>query len=109
MLKAEDYLQALPAQRGVDQLHHVLQQWRAAGTLADKHAHRNQLRQVAAELGVPLIRGERDDPGTVSSVLTAKAMQRACSSRRGQNVFCMLILPRRPRRQAMHQQEAIQS
>ena len=69
VLKAEEYLQTLPAQRGVDQLRYVLQQWRAAGTLADKHAQLNQLRRVAAELGVPLSRGVSNDSGTVSRAI----------------------------------------
>ena len=75
VLKALSYLDTLPNQHGVDQLRHVLQKWRAAGALVDKHAQRNQLWQVAAELGVPLRREVQYDyqyrfsasPSTASS------------------------------------------
>ena len=69
VLKAVWGLETLPAQHGVDQLRHVLQQWRAAGALVDKDAQRNQLRQVAAELGVPLRRGVQHDSGDVSRAI----------------------------------------
>ena len=66
VLKAVEYLEALPAQHGVDQLRHVLQQWRAVGTLGNKDEQRRQLRQVAADLGIPLPRGVAEDLTKVS-------------------------------------------
>ena len=56
-IKAMAYLETLPAQHRADRLHLVLQQWRIAGAGVDKDAQRSQLRQVAAELGIPLSRG----------------------------------------------------
>ena len=69
MLKAVDFLEALPAQSGVIQLRHVLHQWRAVGTLANKDEQRRQLRQVAADLGIPLPRGVCDDSTRVSRAI----------------------------------------
>ena len=69
VLKAVDFLEALPAQRGVDELRHALQQWRAAGTVAHKHEQRRQLRQVAADLGMPLPRDVVDDSTNVSRAI----------------------------------------
>ena len=69
VLKAVDYLETLPAQRHVDQLRHVLLQWRAADAVVNSHAQRSQLRQVAAELGIPLPRGVLNDCSKVSHTI----------------------------------------